>query len=155
VSTALDGQINPKFAEAKMVDAVQSIADLSASTPVLLDTLISDGGVPYDPLTGVFSLDANSTYELEAQLKFENYGTPATDVARWRWIDSLGNTLPPGHRVEGYAVPATSSLDVSLLTSAKTVFRTTEAIGAQIVATNGTGSADVSLSSWAIVRKIG
>lgn len=154
VSKAVDSLLMPMFAEVKLIDAVQAVADLATGETVLFDTVLSQNGVTYNASTGRFTLLANSTYELEAHLQFENFGT-ADDVARWRWLDDEGSTLPPGHRVEGKAVPPGSTLGVSGISCAKVVMRTTRDMDVLVFVTGGTGSADISLGSYAIVRKVG
>lgn len=151
VSRFLDG-LGPKYVIAYRAGAAQAIPDLSVTTTLLLDTVSADGGVPYDPATGAFSLEANSLYELSFHALFRNFGTEATDYAAVAWQDVAGNVLVSG--CVAFCVPPASTLNIAPQPVARLLVETTGALQVHAVATGGSGSGDMG-RSYAIVRKLG
>lgn len=142
----------PKYVITSLTGAPQAIPDLSVSTPIILDTISADGGVPYNTATGVYSLEANSLYELAFYGLFQVFGTEANDFTTVNWQDSQGNVLVPD--VFSVHLPLTTTQNIGTQTTARILYRTTEAIDVRIMSQDGSGSASVG-SSYAIVRKLG
>jgi hypothetical protein len=125
---------------------------------VLDDVTTSVGGLTYDTATGLWTLDANTTYELEFFGWFANFGGVG-DVVQTDWVDSTNTTLvtPFGATFGGYFTPGgLSTIGASNKPVSKVIYRTgavQEVVKIRVM--NVTSTVDMQAGSYAIVRKVG
>lgn len=151
VSRLLDA-MSAKYVIAYYAGAGQVIADLSATTTLILDTITANQGVPYDVATGAFTLEPNSVYELSFHAFFKSFNTVASDYAVVSWQDVAGNVLVSG--TPAFCYPMASTENNSQQPVAHVIVKTTTALQVHAVATGGTGAASMG-RSYAVVRKLG
>lgn len=130
----------------------------AAGDVVLDDVPTSVGGLAYDTATGLWTLDADTTYELEFFGFFANFGA-AGDVVQTEWVDSTNTTLvtPFGATFGGYFTPGgLSTIGASNKPVSKVLYHTgavQEVV--KIRVTNVTSTVDMQAGSYATVRKVG
>lgn len=66
-----------------------NITGVGSNTDIKLQQL-NGGNIPYNPSTGVYSLSANKTYILQAQLRVSTASTSAAYLA-YTWVDAVSN----------------------------------------------------------------
>jgi hypothetical protein len=136
-----------------MVNAPQAIANLGTATVIKLDTTVDDDGVPYDVSTGLYTLEANSLYELGFYPQVQSFGTEASDFAVLYWADALNNSLRDNCTAVAY--PATSSQNACAQPNVHVFYRTGGAAEqVHIHSGGGQGSASIGTDSYAFVRKV-
>lgn len=124
---------------------------------VLDDVPTSVGGLVYDTATGLWTLDANTTYELEFFGFFANFGGVG-DIVQTEWVDSTNTTLvtPFGATFGGYFTPGgLSTIGASNKPVMKTIYTTgptPEVV--KIRVTNVTSTVDMQAGSYAVVKKV-
>lgn len=140
------------------LSAPQAVADLAAGADLILDTVAVNGGVTYNPVTGLYTLQEYATYELEFYGFWSAFNDAATDYAAFEWCDNADDSaLVAG--TNGVALPMDSTLagHLSSQTTAKCIV--TVPAGGLVVkvrAQGGSGAASLTDSgSYAIVRRIG
>src|SRR3990167_8835144 len=151
ISVAVDA-LDLAYIEVVRANAVQTIADLAAATPVLFDSTASQRGsaISYNPATGEFTLQPE-VYELDARQGFEGFDTAATDIAQFHWEDSLGNDL--GQGALGVSIPATSTQNLAAQPSVKAFADLAAVELVKVVSAGGQGGADVRVGSFATVHQ--
>lgn len=121
------------------------------------DVPTSVGALIYNTTTGEWTLDANTTYELEFFGFFDNFGN-AGDVVQTEWVDSTNTTLvtPFGATFGGYFTPGgLSTIGASNKPVSKVIYSTgpsPEIVKVRV--TNVTSTVDLQAGSYAIVRRI-
>lgn len=161
VSLAIDDSVigtSAQYIETRRTLAVQSFA---AAGDVLLDatTLNSVPPIVYSGLTGIYTLEPNSRYSLEAFLRFENFGTQIDDNVTVEWVDGVTNTpLVAGHTA--VFLPPDSTIDAAIKPGLKVLFITGAGPAAltvklRVTQIQGTtATADLSVDSYAIVQEL-
>ena len=157
VSELLDAVLaSPSYVLAARETSVQVIADLAAATDIVLNASVNSHGsaISFNPATGFFSLLEPGLYDLDARIGFEGFDTAASDIAQFVWRDSTGTDLANGSL--GSSVPATSTQNIAPQPTVKAYVEVTTVPRNVIpVSVGGQGGADVSVGSFASVRKIG
>jgi len=122
------------------------------NTDVLFNTL-STGTLPYNAATGVFTLTAGQTYELQASLK-----TRATTAGyvQYEWVDAITNAAIAGATV-GIDVHATTGLAEGNGGRAYVPSYTpvsTQTVKVRVTGTSGAGLVADADRSYAVVRQL-
>jgi hypothetical protein len=85
---------------------------IAINTDVIYNS-ISNGNIPYNTTTGVFTLTAGKTYNLFASAKIRNDGTGTTGrYVQFEWVDSVSNVALTGLK-QGVSIMSTSALNES------------------------------------------
>ena len=124
---------------------------ITSGTDVVFDTDRGSQGVTLNASTGVFSLQANKTYVLEAALYFQ-YSAASTN--QYGWVDSSNTALTGG--TDGTGLTPTSGSQESSQTTAKAIIttsaRTDVHLRVSATAQTGTIAAD---RSYAHIVEVG
>lgn len=146
----------PQYMQVRRNTTDQSFA--AVGDVVFNDVPTDVGGLAYNSTTGQWTLDANSTYELEFFGWFANFGGNG-DIVQTEWVNAANTPLvtPTGSTFGGYFTPGgLSTLGASNKPVMKTIYRTGNAPEVvKVRITNITSTADLQAGSHAIVRKIG
>jgi hypothetical protein len=67
-----------------------NISSVGSNTDIILQQL-NGGNIPYNSSTGVYSLSANKTYMMQAQLRV-NTASPSNAYLQYTWVDAATNT---------------------------------------------------------------
>jgi hypothetical protein len=67
-----------------------NIYSVGSNTDIILQQL-NGGNIPYNSSTGVYSLSANKTYMMQAQLRV-NTASPSNAYLQYTWVDAATNT---------------------------------------------------------------
>lgn len=151
VSRLLDA-MSPEYVIAYRAGAAQAIGDLSATTPLILDTISASQGVAYNVATGAFTLKPNTLYELNFYALFRDFNAEATDYAVVAWQDADGNPLVSG--TVAFCIPPGSGLNIAPQPVARLIYSSRVEVRVRAVATAGSGAGSMG-RSYAIVRKLG
>lgn len=152
VSRAIDGR-SVKYVMAANTAHAQLIADLGTGTPVVLETVVANQGVDYDPATGLYTLEPHSFYELGFFPQMGGFNTEATDFAVMFWSNAIGNSLVDNTTSAIY--PVTSAQNVASQNAVHIFYGTGDvAEQVHIRSAGGQGSASVGTDSYAFVRRI-
>jgi hypothetical protein len=114
--------------------SVLSTGDILWTTPV--------GNIPYNSATGVFTLTAGKTYQLQAALRYVNSSLPGTGYLQYQWVDAASNTALFAAGVPGVGTvfdvtntTSNGSQPIAMLTYTPT---TNQPIKLRVVGTSGT-----------------
>ncbi|MEQ1849704.1 MAG: hypothetical protein ABL890_03895 [Candidatus Peribacteraceae bacterium] len=129
---------------------------IGAGSGVIFNTVVG-GNIPYNTTTGVFTLTAGKTYELDATLQMRGNGAGGTNrYALYNWVDADGGTNLTNIQ-DGVTLLMTSDLNQGPSSAAKGIYTptTNQTIKVQIGPTNGNGlEIDLGRSS-ASIRQLG
>ncbi len=154
VGSLLDGVLNPPYVVVRRASSNQSV-DFTAGEDLVFNAVVEDGGVAYDPATGVFTLAAG-LYELEFYGAWTNFGTPDVTAATAEWVSHPSNVaLAVG--LTTWVVSATGTQNTGCQPVAKVLYPATagEQVKVRATSAGGGGTADLLRgSSYASVRKV-
>ncbi len=124
---------------------------ITSGTDIVFDTDRGSSGVTLNTSTGVFTLEANKTYVLEAAL-YVQWGSAAT--AQYGWTDSGGTALTGG--IDGFGRSANANASESDQETAKAIITTTSATDVKVrVSNSGVTGTIASNRSWASIVEVG
>jgi len=125
---------------------------LAPGTDVIFDDP-GFGSIPYNPATGVFTLEANKSYQLTAHFALSTYSGETVNIGI-EWVDAMTNAvLHAGH--VAFCTPADNTNSVNTQPTADTFHTTTAAQGVKCRVTSLAGSATaLGGLSMALVKEI-
>jgi hypothetical protein len=102
------GTLNTDYLQVGRITSNQSVSN--AATPqdiVFNNTVVTNSGIPYSTSTGIFTLTAGKTYELEAQVTYITMAAN-TNYILFTWVDATANTsLDSSGASVGTVIPTT------------------------------------------------
>lgn len=155
VSDAADVVANPSYIEVRRATSNQSV-NFSNADDIILNDVVVDGGIVYDPVGGVFTLD-KGLYELAFYGTWVNFGTPNVTAATVEWVDAPTGTVPLAAGCGTWAVSSTSTLNNAGQPVTRVLYLASagDTVKLKATVTGGGGTADLQRgSSYAIVRKL-
>jgi len=119
---------------------------------MVFDTIGTSNGVPYNTSTGLFTLVAGVTYELETNLYVQFEGS-AGYVANYQWVDSSNNALSP---TQGQAIPVTSAFNDNGTVSQSLIYTPSQNINVKVrwVGVYGGRMLVQGIKTWAKVKQL-
>lgn len=124
---------------------------------IIFDTLQSGSGIPYNTSTGVFTLTANKTYELYANVNWSTFSA-ADPWIIFQWVDAGTSTpLVTTGAVLGLGEPMNRNASESQNPSLKLIYTpiTNQTVKLVVTSASGTATARGSVGSYASILQIG
>jgi hypothetical protein len=108
IQATATGTLNTDYLQVGRITSNQSVSN--AATPqdiVFNNTVVTNSGIPYSTSTGIFTLTAGKTYELEAQVTYITMAAN-TNYILFTWVDATANTsLDSSGASVGTVIPTT------------------------------------------------
>ena len=128
-------------------------ASPNTNTDVVWDNVLGSSGVTLGTNTGIFTLEANKNYVLEAALQFVASG--ATGQLQYRWTDTSNNALVTGGG-DAEALPPTFASHVSQQPTARAFVTTTSAKDVKLRINAATAETNIeSDRAFAFITEVG
>ena len=142
--------ITTSYIHAKLTGDQTSV---SANTDIVFDTELAGSRITLNTSTGVFTLPANGTYELEASLYVTSFSA-TNSFLLYEWVDS-GDTSLGGNTAISISVNHPSNLNEQTVVKAiVTTTSSTKQVKLRVIGAGGTGSVRAG-SSFARITQIG
>ena len=142
------GTVSTSFMHATRSSSQSSVA---SGDDIVFNSVKASSGVTLNTTTGVFTLEANKTYELEASL-YASYSS-ANGSMIYEWVDSSNASLSG---TVGVGLPQSSSTAASQQTVAKAIITTTSSKQVKLRITIAGGTLGIaSARSYARIVQIG
>lgn len=156
VSAQLDSseETAPSYCEVARVTTDQNIANLASDERLVFNAQTGSEGtdITYNPATGVFTLQPG-LYELDGRTEWDGFGATSA-IVRVIWGDSENGT-PLVNYASGRSAGNVNDGNLAPQSTVKVIYRATVVTVAVLRASGGTGSAQMTIGSHALVRKIG
>lgn len=135
-----------------VTDRINTDQAFAAPGDVILNSISTDGGIDYDPATGLYSLKAGKLYSLAFYGLWENFGTVASDEVYYNWVDAdLGGTVAGG----GYSNAPASTNNRAVQPVSAGLYRPAQDTRVKVRVVVIAGTVDLKSGAYAIVRQIG
>jgi hypothetical protein len=95
---------------------------------MVFDTIGTSSSITYSTSTGLFSLVAGVTYELQTNLYVQFEGS-TNYISNYQWVDSSNNALSP---TQGQAIPVTSGYNDSGVASQSLIYTPSQNINVKV-----------------------
>jgi hypothetical protein len=143
------GVANPAYA---YVYLNTSTSYTNSAFDMVFDTIGTSSGITYSTSTGLFSLTAGVTYELETNLYVQFEGS-AGYIANYQWVDSSNNALSP---TQGQAIPVTSAFNDSGVASQSLIYTPSQNINVKVrwIGVYGGRMLVQGIKTWAKVKQL-
>jgi len=119
------GVANPAYA---FVYLNTSTSYTNSAFDMVFDTIGTSNGITYSTSTGLFSLIAGVTYELQTNLYVQFEGS-INYISNYQWVDSSNNALSP---TQGQAIPVTSGYNDSGVASQSIIYTPSQNINVKV-----------------------
>jgi hypothetical protein len=143
------GVANPAYA---FVYLNTSTSYTNSAFDMVFDTIGTSNGITYSTSTGLFSLIAGVTYELETNLYVQFEGS-INYISNYQWVDSSNNALSPA---QGQAIPVTSGYNDSGVASLSLIYTPSQNMSVKVrwVGVYGGRMLIQGIKTWAKVKQL-
>ena len=144
------GVSNPAYA---YVFLNTTTGSFGSGTDVVFDTVSTSNNLPYSTSSGLFTLTAGVTYELEASL-YGQFSQGSGVVGQYYWVDSSNNQLISGNY--GQITPMTTAYNDSGISQSSIIYTPSQNISIKLRFTNISAGTMLLQSgkTWAKVKQL-
>jgi hypothetical protein len=157
VQATATGTVNNDYIQAGRITSGQTVSNAATPQDVIFNTSIAtNSGIAHNTSTGVFTLTAGKTYELESQLTYTGMNSTG-DYILFNWVDATTNALLDTTGIStGTVVPATWASNAAYGTLSKLVYTpsTNQTVKVRITAGLGSGTIMAGQGTYAKITQI-
>ncbi len=127
---------------------------VTLNTDIVLDTILSQQGIPYDPLTGIATLTAGLTYSLRAAGSMANFVGGAPPFFDATWVDAQSNA--PLEPLLGTWIPVTDVNVEAPSNAVEVIYKpaATQQVKLRVLSGGGGTASAVQGHFWGVIQQI-